>query len=403
MLKELNPIHDLSGGKEKIASLISAACSGSDYTHRALAWLQALQVDNPTLVFDLATIEERMTWLNTLAASYSIKPILAVKSCPEIEYLNLALDCLGGFDVSNIEEYSRLPSQLEGKLVSITSPVLGGSLQDFTAKGNTALVSLDSPAQLAYYFSQNSSMPYLLRMQGSDILKGSEPADAAFYPETRFGFPAHALELLLQDKRIQANPPAGFHVHHGSERNQASTYIAIIRRLQALSKQLPQPVRYINLGGGVHTMSATDMKAVFQEARQQFPAPCQLIFEPGRWFAENAGFAIGRIVNLSQSGNIVRYTLDLSGKSHLHWSQARLLHAIESGSSNAYVAQFFGPSCFEADYIGQFLIPFCGDVTHEAQLGLGAQVIFSGVSAYSVAWNSSFNGIPEADVVWKRD
>jgi len=47
-------------------------------------------------------------------------------------------------------------------------------------------------------------------------------------------------------------------------------------------------------------------------------------------------------------------------------------------------------------------VPYFDDLPRESGLMPGSQVIFSGVSTYSAAWNASFNGAPKADVRWWR-
>ncbi len=62
--------------------------------------------------------------------------------------------------------------------------------------------------------------------------------------------------------------------------------------------------------------------------------------------------------------------------------------------------QFFGASCHEQDMIGKFMLPYDSDFFSESGLATGERVVFSNVSTYSVAWNTSFNGIPEAEIAW---
>jgi len=400
MLVALDQTHDLAAGRHKLADLLNRVRTGHGFIHPVLPQYDLAQLGSPVLVYDLGTIGKRMRWISQQSRAISAIPLIAVKSSPDPEYLNLAYEHLGGFDVSNLAEYSALPHDLNGKLVSVTSPALSGDLTGFSTRGNATLVTLDSLVQLEYYFTQAPPIDYVLRVQGPDLLKDMEPPDAAYYPKTRFGFSLRELADVLHHPRLLENPPAGFHVHHGSERNQVSTYKEIIHGLSKLSRQLPRQPKYINLGGGWHALNEEGMTEVLREARQHFPPPCAILYEPGRWYADNAGFAIGTIVNQTHSDGIVRCTLDLSGKSHLHWSQARLLHTLEAGYKNGRPVQFYGPSCFEADYIGQYLVPYGDFFTRETGLRPGKQVIFSGISTYSAAWNTAFNGIPAADVIW---
>ena len=46
------------------------------------------------------------------------------------------------------------------------------------------------------------------------------------------------------------------------------------------------------------------------------------------------------------------------------------------------------------------MLPYDSDFFSESGLATGERVVFSNVSTYSVAWNTSFNGIPEAEIAW---
>ena len=402
MFTELDQLHDPDTGKRKLAEVLDQVRGGRGVSYPALPWLQTNRSGQPTLLFDLNAIEQRMLKLANISLRSDVMPLLAVKSSEEPEFLSLANRHLAGFDVSNKAEYGALPDNLTDKLVTVTGPILESGLDSFTTKGNAALVTLDSQVQLDQYFSESPSVGYMLRVQGSALLEGYDPPDSAYYPATRFGFSIAEIRELLGNPRLRDNPPAGFHVHHGSEKNQAMTYRRIIEGLGRLTELLPHPARYINLGGGWHATHDEEIEDVLLQARKRFPLPCKIIMEPGRWYAGNAGFATGVIVNLTRNGDMYKCTLDLSGKCHLHWSGAKLLQDVKPEYNKANLVQFFGPTCYESDYIGQFLVPFTGDFSRDTGIAPGKQVIFSNISTYSAAWNSSFNGIPEADVVWWR-
>lgn len=367
---------------------------------RVLDWLKANPRSGPTLVFDITRIEQRMQRLRELARPVSISALMAVKSCPDPRYLSAGMKHLDGFDVSNSAEYGCLPDNLDGKLVSVTSPALDVDINSFVAKGNTAVVALDSQEQLARYFSSTPRVPYLLRVQGSDLLEETDPAH---YANPRFGFTKHEVRELIEQPQLRANPPAGFHVHHGSERNSASTYRAMIRALRSLAHRHSIDPIVINLGGGWHGVNQEEMDGVLADARRAFPEPCSILLEPGEWYAKQSGFAVGNIVNQTQSDDIITYVLDLSRDCHLKWSKVKLLYPTNTRPKRFCEVQFFGASCDEADRIGRFMLPYDRDFSRESGLVTGARVAFSNVSPYSAAWNMSFNGIPRAEIAWWND
>jgi diaminopimelate decarboxylase len=401
-LIELDPFSKPEAGRSRFAAVLQRARAQNARMHPVFEWADRTAISGPTLVFDLQAIGERMRWLGDAACAHAITPLLAVKSCTQEPFLEQAQRYLGGYDVSNLNEYAVLPEDLQGKLVSLTTPLLNDDLESFATRGNDLLVTLDSPAQIDQFFARPRGCSYVLRVRGPELLRGAVPADPAFYPVTRFGLSTDELRDLLQDPRVQANPPAGFHVHHGSEVNRRSTFGLMAARLADLARVLGIPLRCINIGGGWHRLAQPEVAAVLADVRRLFPHPCRVLMEPGRWYTGRDGYAIGRVANLSRDGEILRCTLDLSARSHLHWSNPRLLHFTEPHHEQGCIVQFYGASCYESDLIGRYYLPCSGDVLADTGLVPGAQVIFGNVSTYSAEWNTSFNGIPAAAVEWIR-
>ena len=54
-------------------------------------------------------------------------------------------------------------------------------------------------------------------------------------------------------------------------------------------------------------------------------------------------------------------------------------------------------------FSGEFLLPYVDSFDEESGFALGSAIILSNISLYSIAWNTSFNGIPSADVLWWND
>lgn len=402
MLAELIPTNDNVASIPHLAEIMRAFSAGKGFHHPVLDYCKSNGDNGPTLYFDMQRIEERMQWLGEVTRPLAIAPLLAVKSCPDAHYLEVAQRMLCGFDVSNSTEYESLHSNLDGKLISVTSPELSINHDSFTSRGNATVITVDSQVQLNQFVSQNTQLPYVLRIQGSDLLKDLVPADAAYFPESRFGFTLEEVGQVLQQPAVKATPPSGFHVHHGSEENQVSTFTAMIQGLKLLADtQVVEPA-FINLGGGWDELTREEISDVLTRARQAFPSPCSILMEPGRWYSKNAGFAACTVVNQMQSGDTINYTVNLSRECHLRWSRVKLVCPIEASPKKVQAVQFFGPSCYEGDLLGRFMVPYQNDFLHESGLAPGSQVIFSNVSTYSAAWNTSFNGIPRADVSWWR-
>ena len=400
MLAEVKKTPQLSDGLSDLVGMMRGARTVTAFEHPILDWLASNQIKRPTLIYDLDLMANRMQRLNEVARTLFVEPLAAVKSCPDRIYLNTCESFLSGFDVSNIAEYDCLSNDLRGKLVSVTSPNLQIDFDLFVAKGNAAVIVLDSLNQVEYYLRQQPHVPYMLRVQGSDLVRSNEQGS---YAGSRFGFTMPEVRRLLDRQDVKAHPPSGFHVHHGSERNSVETYRSIIVGLRVLAHDCAMEPGVINLGGGWHRLNEEDICNVLTEARRAFPRPWSILMEPGQWYAENAGFAVGTIVNCASTDGALRYVLDLSCECHLKWSDVNLLYPMTDRSREFIEVQFYGASCYEADRIGKYMLPYNTDFVRQSGFLLGANVIFTNVSLYSLAWNTSFNGIPRANIIWWRD
>lgn len=399
MMVEINQHSDYQAGLAQLVRSMKQHRGREGFVHPLVRWLKVNPVSSPTLFFDIGSIELRMQWLEQITRPLSISALLSVKSCTDPIYLGAANTYLDGFDISNPAEYACLPQTLNDKLVSIASPVMDFDIAPLTTRGNSAVVVLDSQAQLDRFLAQRADIPYLLRLQACELVSSN---DSAFYPRTRFGFTVEEVQQVLRQPQLIANPPSGFHLHHGSEVNTEATYLSMISGLKALTQQLPMKPRCINLGGGWHGLKRAVMAKVLSQARSTFGAPCTLLVEPGRWYGKHAGFAAGTLVNQKATADTTECVLNLSKDAHLKWSQVKLLFSMPAMPKKFREVRFFGASCYEEDVLGKFLVPYEKDFHSEPGFALGSQVIFGGISPYSAAWNTTFNGISKARTVWWR-
>ncbi len=186
-------------------------------------------------------------------------------------------------------------------------------------------------------------------------------------------------------------------MHHSSEVNTPSTYLALARDSLHLARALDLKLDYLDLGGGIHTLTDRGLTELLQALRALTPAETTLVFEPGRYLTRDCGYAIGRIEAVTPRPDRVDCTLDLSAECHLRWSHARLIAPLIETSDAPLRLRCFGSTCYEGDLIGDFR--FAAPSHPHLPFARGDLLLFSNVSSYSEAWNTSFNGIEKARVV----
>jgi diaminopimelate decarboxylase len=317
----------------------------------------------PSLIFDTARIV-------TNAARFradGVTTLFAVKSFPQIA----ALVPCDGFDVSSLEE-----ARLSAPIISIADPT--GAAHD--ARCERLLVVCETPEQIA---AAPPRAEIALRVSMS--ITGRDPAIGAIesggHRRSRFGVDTRAQIAALH--RAAGGRPVGLHVHHGPVAATSSErFLATARAALALCDFEP---RFLYVGGAWHAIA--DVPRALAEIRAAIPRSIELIVEPGRALVDGAGFACGRIMVARDTADRPLRVANLSRICHLRWSPVELV--VDHPGRGASTL-FVGPTCFEEDVLGDWVCepPAAGD-----------PIILRGVTGYAVGWNTSFGGVPPADVV----
>lgn len=192
------------------------------------------------------------------------------------------------------------------------------------------------------------------------------------------------------DQKIKIN---GLHFHHGSEQNTNLDYKKMYLKALDLVKMFDlKEVKYINLGGGLHELTDTEIKELCSYLSKQ-EKKHQVIFEPGQYIFKNSGYLTTKILERREFGEDILLVTNASKLNHLNWSTPKLLHSGEEASTRK--VKIYGPTCYEEDYLG------CYEVSEEFaahSMNEGDILLFSNISSYSANLNRSFNGIDKAEV-----
>jgi len=358
----------------------------------------APRYEGPILLFDLFRIEQTLRLLSETQRRHRCRFLLPVKSFPHPVIAALACRHLAGFDVSNLAEYRSLPDDLSGKIVALTGPVLQTDhLPAYLERGNDLLIFIDSAHQLAQLESVRTPLRYGFRLDSSALLRDLPEGAPSRLHRSRFGLSPEpgALLPLLSSSRHRF---AGFHVHHGSERNDSETYMAMVEGILELRAALGVRFDCVDFGGGQQHLDLDSLEGLAAQVRGRIGAETELFFEPGRLITREAGYAVGRVENWRRRDDAVEYVLDLSMDCHLRWSAPTLIVPRPANPERPLLARFYGPTCHEEDHIGQFGVWTApGD---RPPFQHGDLVLFGGISGYSASIRTSFNGIEPANVVF---
>lgn len=339
----------------------------------------------PTLVFDRARIATNLRELATAARAHGITALFAAKSFPHPDVWAMAAEHLDGFDAASTGEVAALPAARVLSIVDPTGRAHGAS----GGHQGRLIVGCETIAQVE---AAPAHAEIAIRISAS--ITGRDPAigavlDGSGHRRSRFGLDASpaTLDELRAMARAAKGRPVGLHVHHGPvTATSAERFVATARAVLDLAREAGVEPRFLDVGGAWHAIA--DLEGAFAQLRAA--VPIEIIVEPGRAIAREAGFACGRVVVARELADRSLRVVDLSRSCHLRWSQVELVgSAPHAGTGrNALVV---GATCYEDDVIGEWTIA-------PTSLDEGARFVLRGVTGYALAWNTSFGGVPAADI-----
>lgn len=291
--------------------------------------------------------------------------LFPVKSFNHPTILEMAASLLHGFDVSNQNE------------LDSTKPYLKAEHLIWTSSPFSNKVSANNPLvcdiSCASHLSQDA-FGRALRIKPTFLKK-----------ENRFGVtPTRAKAILQQHPEIRA-----LHIHLSGIENVVADYLELIDFYVKFTSDLSGKYQ-LNFGGGFSPLSYLEIKSIVDQAREKLPQH-ELFFEPGRWYTEGNGLAIGRVVAIEDS----YITTTLSSVCHLRWLGTHPTFMLPRRNTNQgdVVTKFYGPTCYENDFLTSIRLP-------QHSLQENDLLMIDTVSGYSHGWNHSFNGVPKADIVF---
>ena len=352
----------------------------------------------PVLIYDMELVRRRIALLGRLGQRVGGSFLVALKAVPDSRVL---LDFAAGgcgFDVSNVSEWRAAAeaSRAAGARppISVTGPLateIAAALDAAPGGGTAVTINVGSRRQLE-----------TLPVPGPDHMKVSArialdvpPPEGDRALVTRFGFDpsdADGLRAVARHPRF-----AGLHCHLAHGTNRADTFERMLDRLVAIAAAARLEINSLNLGGGLHNLPDRALLELVQRLSARAPVRVQLVFEPGRYWFRDAGFAIARVLDVRPWHGDFLVEVDLSADCHLRWSHVGLLGHDGHAEGARVLVHVFGGTCHEGDRIGSFELP--GEAPSVPPLRPGALITLSNVSGYAGAWNTSFNGVAPAKVL----
>ncbi|WPZ04024.1 diaminopimelate decarboxylase [Blastomonas marina] len=364
-------------------------------------------VDTPVYVYSRATLERHaQVFVEGLAALDAPLIAFAVKANPNLAVLKVLAQQGFGADVVSGGELARAlaagmpPERIVFSGVGKTRTEMQAALDAGIRQLN--IESEEEGRELAELAAARGENARCVLRINPDIDAGTHDKITTGKADNKFGVPiARARELFDALAGLDGLALRGVAVHIGSQLASLDPLEAAFEKIGALVRELREaghPIDTVDLGGGL---------GVPYKAGETYPSPAeygamvarvtegwdvQLVFEPGRVIAGNAGVLLTRVIRVKRGVNHPFYVLDAAMNDLARPAMYGAWHDIVAvePSGERTTANVVGPICETGD-------TFAMDREMD-RLAAGDLAVLRTAGAYGATMASSYNSrgfVPE--------
>ena len=359
----------------------------------------AEQVGTPAYVYSRAALESALQeYLQALEGCPHLV-CFAVKANSNLAVLDTLARLGAGFDIVSIGELERVVAAGGRPDHTVFS---GVSKQPEEMRRALELgircFNLESPAELEQLNTIAGEMgvmaPVSVRVN-PDVDAQTHPYISTGLRENKFGVEVdQALTVYRRANELPHIDVVGLDCHIGSQLTQISPFIDALHRLLAIVDQLESEgitIRHLDLGGGLGVRYRDEEPPSIGEYIAAIRAELgdrqlELVFEPGRSIAANAGVLLTRVNNLKTTDDHHFALVDAAMNDFIRpalyqaWVDIRPAVVTDDGLSARW--DIVGPVCETADFLGK---------DRELSLSPGDLLAVFGAGAYGFVMSSNYN------------
>ena len=371
----------------------------------------------PLYVYSHQTLVDHYQRFRDAFAQLDATVCFSVKSCHNLAILDLlkaqgsAFDVVSGGELSRVLEIGADPKRIVfagvGKSDDDIRMALDAGIGWFNAESEA---ELDNIADIAT--RQGVTAQIALRVN-PDVDPHTHRYTTTGTRETKFGVDLERARRVFRDFADRPGIDlAGIHLHIGSPVNTVEPYVTCITKAVALIAELRadgHAIRAINVGGGFGAhYDGSEAPAASAYAEQIVPLlrgrNLEVLLEPGRSIAANAGVLVVRTLYTKTSGDRQFVIVDgsitdlirpaLYGAFHFAWPIAP--HAgltppqrrADLNLPGTTVVDIVGPVCESGDFLAKD--------RHLPRLQRGDLIAIFSTGAYGFVMSSQYNSRPRA-------
>ena len=366
--------------------------------------LVAERFGTPCYVYSRATLERH--WL-AFDDAFRGRPHLicfAVKANSNLGVLNLLARLGSGFDIVSVGELERVlaaggePGKVifsgVGKRADEIRRALEVGIRCFNVESEPELERIDRIAA-----EMGRIAPVSVRVN-PDVDARTHPYISTGLKENKFGIDIHSADDIYRRAAELPNlRVAGIDCHIGSQLTELSPFLDALGRVLELADRLERfgiPIEHLDLGGGLgirYTDEAPPEPADYARELEHHleGRHFEVILEPGRAIAGNAGILLTRVEHLKPTEHHHFAILDAAMndliRPALYQARQEIIPVVRGSRGVRARYDLVGPVCETGDFLGK---------DRDLTLAPGDLLAVRGSGAYGFTMSSNYNSRPRA-------
>ena len=357
----------------------------------------------PCYIYSRAALERAFTEYRDALAGTDHLVCYAVKANSNLAVLDLLARLGAGFDIVSVGELERVvaagadPSRVVfsgvGKQASEMARALELGIYCFNLESAAELEALDKVAG-----ELGQIAPVSVRVN-PDVDAQTHPYISTGLRENKFGVTVdQALSVYRRAAALPNIRVTGMDCHIGSQLTEVSPFIDALHRLLSLVDMLSEEgicINHLDLGGGLGVCYRDETPPSIAEYIGAVRAALagrelQLLFEPGRSIAANAGILVTQVEYLKPTAahNFALVDAAMNDMIRPALYQAWLdIQPVTRGNGESRRWDVVGPVCETGDFLGK---------DRDLSITDGDLLAMFGAGAYGFTMSSNYNTRPRA-------
>lgn len=363
----------------------------------------AEQYGTPLYIYSRATLERHWHAFDNALGAHPHLICFAVKSCPNIGVLSVMAKLGSGFDIVSQGELERVLTA-GGEASKIVFSGVAKSREEIQRALEVGIrcFNVESVSELKLINriaeEMNKIAPISLRVN-PDVDAHTHPYISTGLKENKFGV---SVKEAREVYKLAASLPhikiTGMDCHIGSQLTELQPFLDATDRLIMLMEQLKQDgivLQHLDLGGGLGVTYTdetpphpSDYAKALLEKLKDYP-DLEIILEPGRAIAANAGILVAQVQYL-KSNESRHFAITDTGMNDmirpaLYEAYMNIVEIDRTLGRETAIYDVVGPVCETSDFLGK---------QRELAIAEGDYIAQRSAGAYGASMSSNYNSRP---------